>query len=126
MTSGPVLTLPQPGDQIGRYTIGELLGAGGMGAVFVAHDPELDRSVALKLLRPERGDTDSCARLVREAQSLARLEHPAVVSVFEVGESGGQTFIAMEYVRGKTLARWQSEPGRTLAEIGTTDNNRSG
>jgi serine/threonine protein kinase len=92
------------GATVGRYEIVKTLGQGGMGIVYLAYDPTLDRPVALKLLRPElRG---AQARLLREGQSVARLAHPNVVRVFDVGTDHDDLFIAMEYVDGATLGRW--------------------
>src|SRR5262245_53722464 len=90
------------GERLGRFIVLRPLGAGGMGEVYEARDPELERSVALKVLRADRGE-DGAMRLVREAQALAQLQHPNVVSVHEVGVAGGRVFIAMEYVDGQTL-----------------------
>jgi serine/threonine protein kinase len=97
-----VLTRPQPpGD---RYTVHELVGEGGMGAVYRATDRTLGRDVALKVLRPELADETSAARLRREAAILARLEHPGVVPVHEVGSlADGRVFYVMKLVRGKRL-----------------------
>ncbi|PCC75123.1 Serine/threonine protein kinase [Nannocystis exedens] len=96
------------GDLVGRYVVLDRLGAGGMGVVFAAYDPELDRKVALKLLRTagERGSATARARLVREAQAMARLTHPNVVTVHDVGTLGDDVWVAMEFVRGVTLRRW--------------------
>src|SRR5262245_8267176 len=80
----PTVEIPAPGRVVGRYVVLTLLGAGGMGAVYAAYDPELDRKVALKLLRPDAVSFDS-ERLRREARALAKLAHPNVVSVFDVG-----------------------------------------
>jgi len=91
------------GDVLGRYLVLERLGAGGMGVVFAAYDPELDRKVAVKLLHPERAGPGE-ARLLREAQALARVQHPNVIAVHDVGTLGGRVFVAMEYVDGETLA----------------------
>jgi tetratricopeptide (TPR) repeat protein len=97
------------GAAVGRYVVLGKLGAGAMGVVYTAHDPELDRKVALKLLRP-RGGAERVAkghrRLLAEAQALARLSHPNVVVVHDVGEHTGQVFVAMEFVEGHTLAAW--------------------
>ena len=96
-----------PGDCLGRYTIRRLIGAGGMGRVFAAVDPELGRAVAIKLIRAERASAPSArARLLREAQALARLHHPNVVTVYDVGAQDDEVFIAMELIEGSTLAEW--------------------
>ena len=99
------------GDQVSRYVVSERIGAGGMGVVYRAHDPELDRDVALKLLDThwdDRGSksNDRRARMTREAQAMARLSHPNVITVHDVGEHAGSIFIAMELVEGMTLATW--------------------
>ena len=95
------------GGKIGRFHVLRLLGEGGMGMVFAAYDEELDRKLAIKLLRTLPGDDNTGrARLLREAQALARLSHPNVVTVYEVGEFGTQVFIAMEFVLGQTLHEW--------------------
>jgi len=88
---------------VGRYRIVATLGRGGMGRVYSAFDPELDRVVALKLLHDHADDPQ---RLRREARALAQLNHPNVVAVFEVGVHEGQLFVAMEQVRGVTLRAW--------------------
>ena len=95
------------GGRVGHYVLLRAIGHGGMGVVYLAHDPRLDRMVALKILRAdvEAGGTTR-ARLLREARSLARLTHPNVVPVFDVGEASGCAFVAMEYVQGMTLAAW--------------------
>ena len=94
----------QPGDQIGSYQIRRLLGKGGMGAVYLAHDPSLDREVAVKVL-PDRLARDGAivARFQREARSIAKLRHPNLMHIYTVGEHRGRPFFAMEYVRGSTL-----------------------
>lgn len=91
---------------LGRFSIIGRLGEGGMGTVFTAYDPHLDRKVALKVLRGGPGDDegDGQARLLREAQTLAKLSHPNVVSIHEVGTVEGRVFIALEYVGGGSLA----------------------
>ena len=97
------------GTTIGRYLVLEVLGAGAMGVVYAAFDPELDRKVALKLLRARA--SASSERLVREARATARLAHPNVVVVHDVGEHAGAVFMAMEFVEGGTLGEWlQAEP----------------
>jgi serine/threonine protein kinase len=92
--------------RVGRYVVRHPIGEGGMGVVYAAHDPDLGREVALKLLHP----TVAAERLIREAQALARLSHPNVVTVYEVGEDRGRVFLAMERVRGITLRAWLAEP----------------
>jgi tetratricopeptide (TPR) repeat protein/tRNA A-37 threonylcarbamoyl transferase component Bud32 len=101
------------GDVIGRYHITGVLGEGGMGVVYEARDPELDRLLAIKLLH-DRGHT---ARLVREAKALALLAHPNVVAIFDVGEHAGCPLLIMELVRGGTLRTWLAESPRTSREI---------
>ena len=103
--------------RIGRFTVLERLGQGGMGMVFAAYDVELDRKLAIKLLLPDQGTRGLRARLQREAQAMAKLSHPNVVHVYEVGEHEGQVFIAMEFVRGQTLADWLEKEQRGLEEI---------
>jgi serine/threonine protein kinase len=90
---------------IGRFTILDIVGAGGMGQVYAAYDPQLDRRVALKVLHTP-DDEVARQRLVREAQALARLSHPNVVGVHEVGAHEGRVFVAMEFVEGETLKDW--------------------
>ncbi|HEX3479192.1 MAG TPA: serine/threonine-protein kinase [Kofleriaceae bacterium] len=106
---------PPPGTRVGRYLIERAIGAGGMGVVYAARDPELDRRVALKLVRGD-GRAGTPARLRREAQAMARLTHPNVVAVYDAGAFEDCIFIAMEYVAGQTLACWADVP-RTQREI---------
>jgi hypothetical protein len=90
--------------RIGRYELRALLGVGGMGSVYEAYDTELDRSVALKVLRPELGRAPGLAdRLVRESRLMAKVAHPAVITVYDVGCDGDTVFITMEVIRGSTL-----------------------
>jgi eukaryotic-like serine/threonine-protein kinase len=108
------------GAQIGRFVVLGLLGRGGMGEVYAAHDPELDRRVAIKVLRHRGrrgGDGDASARLLREAQAIAKVSHPNVVVVYDVGTVDERIFIAMEFVDGNTLGYWMQAKQRTLAEI---------
>jgi formylglycine-generating enzyme required for sulfatase activity len=91
---------------VGRFTIEDQLGAGGMGRVYLAYDPTLDRKVALKLIHGEGDNERAHARLAREARAMARLSHPNVVTVHEVGKHEGQLFIVMELVAGGTLRGW--------------------
>lgn len=104
---GADLPALQRGATLGRYVLLEKLGAGGMGEVFAAYDPHLDRKVALKLLRSGAlSAQEGKARLLREAQAMARLQHPNVIAVHDVGTLGDRVFIAMEFVDGETLAEW--------------------
>jgi eukaryotic-like serine/threonine-protein kinase len=98
------------GTVVGRYMVLRELGAGGMGVVYAAYDPELDRKVALKLVLPGRGDVEGRTRLLREAQALAKLSHRNVVAIHDVGTAGGQVWMAMELVRGQTLRAWLRTP----------------
>ena len=108
----------QPGDCLGRYTVRRLIGAGGMGRVFAAVDPELGRAVAIKLIRAERAWAPSArARLLREAQAMARLHHPNVVTVYDVGTQDDEVFIAMELVEGSTLGEWMRVGGRAWRKV---------
>jgi eukaryotic-like serine/threonine-protein kinase len=92
--------------RIGRYVIERRIGSGTMGVVYAAHDPQLDRKVAIKLLHAS-GEGDAVAsRLEREAQTLARLRHPNVVAAYDLGTWQGQVFLAMEHVEGTTLRAW--------------------
>ena len=107
------------GTQIGRYVVVQELGVGGMGAVFVAFDPQLARRVAIKVVRPDVNTPDTRARLLGEAQAMARLTHPNVVAVFDVGPFGDDVFLAMEYIEGSTLRRWLKEPRRWQETLAT-------
>src|SRR5215475_5850701 len=93
-----------PGTRLGPYEIGSLLGAGGMGQVYRARDPRLDRAVAIKVLAPElANDLKALARFEREAMSVARLSHPNVLTIYEFGRDGRQAFVVMELIDGETL-----------------------
>ncbi len=100
----------------GTYRVQRKLGSGGMGVVYLAADETLERPVALKIQRPLAGD-DGTSRLVREAQAMARLAHPNVLSVYEVGTYRDHVFIAMAYVNGGTLRGWLTDSERTTREI---------
>ncbi len=114
----------QHGTRIGRFVVIGELGAGGMGVVYVAHDRELDRQVALKVLRgaspADRADDDDAnedrMRMLREGQAMARITHPNVITVYEVGVEGHLVFLAQELLDGGTLGKWL-ERSRTQAEI---------
>lgn len=90
---------------VGRFTLLERIGEGGMGLVYTAYDPDLDRRLALKFIRGE-GGKKARSRLAAEAKAMAKLSHPNVVTVHEVGQLEGHVFIAMEFVEGKTLRDW--------------------
>src|SRR5262245_49162615 len=93
------------GAKIGPYEIRDLLGAGGMGEVYRARDPRLDRAVAIKVLRSPHGATvTQLERFQREARLLARISHPHICTLHDVGEHDGVTFLTMELVEGETLA----------------------
>jgi len=99
------------GATLSRYVVLERIGHGAMGVVYAAYDPELDRQVALKLLRPRGRQLEELRRrLLREAQALARLSHPNVVAVHDVGTAGDAVFLALELVDGTSLERWMAEP----------------
>lgn len=112
--------------EIGRYRLGDRLGAGGMGIVFAAQDTSLDRPVALKLLRPGYEMDAAAERLQREARAMARLSHPNVVTVFDVGTHEGAVFVAMEKVDGGTLRDWLREPRPTADIIDVLDQAAGG
>ncbi|HKE17015.1 MAG TPA: serine/threonine-protein kinase [Kofleriaceae bacterium] len=109
-----------PGDRVGRYVVLDRLAAGGMGQVHIARDPDLDRKVALKLVRDRNGEPGGSAaqaRLLREAQAMARLAHPNVVAIHDVGTLGDRVFMAMELVEGVTLGEWLTAAPREAAAI---------
>jgi tetratricopeptide (TPR) repeat protein/tRNA A-37 threonylcarbamoyl transferase component Bud32 len=103
---------PERLGRFGRFVVLEAIGSGGSGSVHRAYDPQLDRAVAIKVLH----SFDSTARLLAEARAMAKLRHPNVVAVHDVGEADGQVWLAMEYVDGGTLRRWL-EAGRKETEI---------
>jgi serine/threonine protein kinase/tetratricopeptide (TPR) repeat protein len=95
--------------RVGRFVIQKHLGAGGMGVVYLATDPDLERKVAVKLIRSRHDAAlraSASARLLREAQAMAQLSHPNVAPIFEVGDHEGSVYIAMEYIDGETLTQW--------------------
>ncbi|PRQ05552.1 serine/threonine-protein kinase [Enhygromyxa salina] len=111
----------EPGAKLGRYVVLAHMGAGGMGVVYGAYDPHLDRRIALKLMH-QRGDDPAQAerasqRMLAEAKAMAQLNHPNVISVHDVGTIDGRVFIAMEFVEGVPLSKWMREPGRTWQEL---------
>ncbi|HEY1557978.1 MAG TPA: serine/threonine-protein kinase [Kofleriaceae bacterium] len=109
---------PELGATLGRYRIERVIGEGGMGVVHAAFDPDLERRVALKVLRvvDSTGD-DARQRLLREARAMARLTHPNVVAVHEVGTASGRDYVAMELVEGESLAEWLRAEQRSTRDI---------
>src|SRR5262245_11717838 len=113
----------KPDTTISHYRIVSKLGAGGMGEVYLAEDTRLDRKVAIKLLPPEStADEQAKRRLIREAKAAAKLDHPNICAIHEVGEEEGRAFIVMQYVEGETLvSRFHRKPldVRELLEVAT-------
>ena len=109
----------RPGERIGRYVVHRKLGRGGMGIVYGASDPELERRVAIKLVSTTRSERARryATRLRREAQALARLLHPNIVALYDVGSAMQGTYMAMEYLPGQDLARWLDAAQRHWKEI---------
>ena len=108
--------------KIGRYQVLEVIGMGGMGVVCTAYDPKLDRKVAIKLLRDHstrdsRRRSVGQARLVREAQALAKLSHPNVITVHDVDTWEGSLYMAMEFVQGRSLADWMEAAPRHWRDV---------
>src|SRR5262245_30222977 len=101
-STGP--TMLEPGTLIGRYEIHRRLGRGGMGAVYVAHDPQLGRMVAIKVLASDVEGDEAIDRFNREARSAASLNHPNLVTVYDFDRFESQPYLVMEYVPGRTLA----------------------
>jgi len=98
------------GDRVGRYVVLSQLGSGGMGIVYTAYDPELDRKVALKVVRSWLvGREEAHTRFVREARAMARISHRGVVPIHDVGTLGDSVFLAMELVDGRNARRWLDE-----------------
>jgi len=105
-----------PGMQIGKYRLERVLGAGGMGVVWAAFDPDLERPVAIKVLRRIDEAATQRTRLLREARAMARLKHPNILTVYEVGTDRNRDYIAMELIDGADLDAWlKTRPPR--AEI---------
>ena len=120
-TADASATNPDPlvslGATLGRYRLERELGAGAMGVVHAAFDPDLERRVALKVLKGATATTEARDRLLREARAMARLSHPNVVTVHEVGTAGGRDFVAMELIHGESLAEWVRGDRRRPAAI---------
>ncbi len=106
------------GTVLGRYVILDRVGGGGMGVVYAAYDPELDRKLAIKVLRRSTAPSrDDRLRLLREAQALARLRHAHIVGVYDVGTFREQVFVAMEFIAGDTMTRWLALQRRSWPEV---------
>ncbi|MBX3160461.1 MAG: protein kinase [Deltaproteobacteria bacterium] len=116
-TSAPSVPATPVGSTLGRYRLERELGAGGMGVVHAAFDPDLERRIALKVLRNAAGGDEAQRRLLREARAMARLAHTNVVTVHEVGSANGRDFVAMELIEGETLADWLRAAPRRPDEI---------
>src|SRR5688500_18314316 len=102
------------GTTIAHYRVIEPLGAGGMGAVYKAHDEKLNRIVALKILLPDMvAHEDRHRRFLQEARAASALNHPHILTVYEIGDADGKPFIVMEYIEGETLR--QKITARSLA-----------
>src|SRR5687767_8145253 len=107
-----------PGTSVGRYQIRELLGSGGMGEVYKAHDPTLGRVVAIKVLRQTVSvDADGVSRFVQEARAASALNHPNILTIHEVGDHQASRFIVSEFVEGETLRQRLQRGPLTLREI---------
>ncbi|MCX4239887.1 serine/threonine-protein kinase [Paraliomyxa miuraensis] len=108
------------GQTIARYVVLDRLGRGGMGVVYAAYDPKLDRRIAVKVLHGAHGDEAGrrrSQRLLREAQAMAQLSHPNVIAVHDVGTADGRVFLAMELVEGCTLKQWLRQRPRSWSEV---------
>jgi serine/threonine-protein kinase len=115
-----VRSLEPTREAVGRYVILDCIGSGAMGIVYTARDPDLGRKVALKLLRPDPGmdaSRDAHTRLLREAQAMAQLSHPNVITIYDVGMRGDEVFLAMELVEGGTLTDWMRVPERPWRDV---------
>lgn len=110
----------RPGTVVDRYEVAEVCGAGAMGVVYRARDRRLGRDVAIKLLKQGTPGSDHCGRLcallVREAQTLARISHPNVIGIHDVGDFRGCVYVAMEFLDGETLTNWSARGTRTWGE----------
>jgi serine/threonine protein kinase len=104
------VVVSERGHRIGRYIVVDTIGAGAMGTVYAAYDPELARTVALKVVKPHAERRLGLRmRLLREAQAMARVVHPNVVPIFDVGEHGDRLYLAMERIDGTSLRRWKGD-----------------
>src|SRR5215467_8533378 len=105
------------GQTLGHYRIDSKLGEGGMGVVYRAFDTHLDRSVAVKILRPDAiTSADRKRRFLQEAKAASALNHPNIIHIYDISSSDGTDFIAMEYVTGKTLDQFIGKSGMPVAD----------
>lgn len=117
LTNQDLATEAQP-VQYGRYRIVSELGRGGMGVVYKAHDPQIDRIIALKVLREDRvTSAEFVRRFLKEAMAVGRLSHPGIVTVYDVGQDHGTIYIAMEFLQGKPLDELMESRQFSLSEI---------
>ena len=109
---------PFPDLNLGRYHILSRIGAGGMGEVYLAQDSTLDRRVALKILSEEfASDTERMRRFVQEAKAASALNHPNIITIYEIGKTGNKHFIAAEYIDGETLHKRASHGPMSLHAV---------
>ena len=104
---------------IGRYTITGMLGEGGMGVVYSAHDDRLGRTIAIKMIKGAVAEPEARDRLWREARAAAKLNHPAICQLYEIGDEDGELFLAMELLQGESLAARISRGPIAIPEVGT-------
>lgn len=111
---------PVAGQSLGRFVVLDFLGTGAMGFVLTAHDPLLDRKVALKIVRPRIRSAEGSERLLMEAQALARVNHPHVLTVFDAGTAGDVVFLALERIEGTSVTQWaRSKTPEAIVEVFT-------
>src|SRR5262245_12151765 len=114
----PFIGRLEPGSRVDRYQILSAVGRGGMGEVYAAYHPDLDRRIALKVVGESSGNSaERRARLLREARAIARLSHANVVSVYDAGTVGDSVYIAMEFVEGETVDEWLRSKPRSWRDV---------
>jgi len=106
-------------DTIGRYSVTGILGEGGMGVVYAAHDDRLGRPVAIKTIKGSVADADAAERMRREARAAARVNHPAICQLYEIGEEEGELFLVMELLQGESLAARIARGPIAVPEVGS-------
>ena len=107
----------KPGMRLGNYELSDQIGSGRMGVVFRAHDMKLDRSVAIKVLHTGPGDSERCQRFEREVRTISSLNHPHILTVFDVGEFEDSPYLVTEFVDGGTVSSWISSDRRTWRQV---------